>query len=117
MVTFIMGRSFSNRKQDSLSSYVEDLDILASLTDFTNLSSEGGESVFGCYADFGVCLSSSVMMAMKEEQVTEGDIMTHVARGLAEYLSSGDIVNTWNELRKIEHILMAAKCLKKLKVC
>ena len=112
-----MGRSFSNREPDSLGSYVEDLDILASLTDFTNMSSEGGGSVVGCYADFGVCLSSSVMMAMHEEKVTEGDIMTHVARGLAEYLSSGDIVNTWNELRKIEHILMAVKCLKNLKVC
>jgi hypothetical protein len=117
VVTFIMGRSFSAREQDSLSSYVEDLDILASLTDFTNLSSEGGGSVFGCYADFGVCLSSSVMMAMKEEQVTEGDIMTHVAGGLAEYFTSGDIVNTWKELRKIEHVLIAAKCLTNLKLC
>ena len=117
MVTFIMERSFYAREQDDLGRYVEDLDILARLTDFTNLLSEGVGSVFGCYADFGVCLSSSVMMAMREEQVTEGDIMTHVARGLAEYLSSGDIVNTWNEMRKIEHISMAVKCLTNLKVC
>ena len=112
-----MGRSFYAREQDSLGSYVEDLDILASLTDFTNSSSIGNGPVFGCYADFGFCLSSSIMMAMKEEKVTEGDIMINVAKGLAEYLTSGDIVNTWKELRKIEHVLIAAKCLQNFKLC
>ena len=118
MVTFIMRkRSFSGREQDNLGNYVEDLDILQSLTDFQNSSSEVGGSVFGCYTDFGFCLSSSFMIALKEETVTEVDIMTHVARGLAEYFTSGDIVNTWKELRKIEHVLIAAKCLTNLKLC
>ena len=53
VVTFIMGRSFYAREQDSLGTYVEDLDILASLTDFTTFSSIGNGPVFGCYADFG----------------------------------------------------------------
>ena len=50
MVTYIMRkRSFSGREQDNLGNYVEDLDILQSLTDFQNSSSEVGGSVFGCY--------------------------------------------------------------------
>ena len=123
-MTYIMGRSFSGSKdKNTVASYLEDLDILSSLSDFENMSaifenhSSEGESTLGCYGDFGFCLSSSVMMAMKEENVTEGDIMTHVAMGLSEYLTSGDIVNTWMELRKIEHVLMAAKCLKRLEMC
>ena len=121
MVTNIMDRSFSNRKQGNDH---DDLDILSSLADFQNIStvfekqeSEGGGSVLGCYTDFGFCISSSVMVAMNEKTVTEGHIMTQVARGLAEYLTSGDIVNTWQDLRKIDHVLMAANCLKKLKLC
>ena len=37
-----------------MGSYGEDLDILSSLT---GVSSEEGESVFGCYTKFGFCLS------------------------------------------------------------
>ena len=121
MVTNIMGRSFSGKKQGN---NLDNLDILSSLADFQNIStafdkeeSEGGGSLFGCYTEFGFCISSSVMVAINEKTVTEGHIMTQVARGLAEYLTSGDIVNTWQDLRKIDHVLMAANCLKKLKLC
>ena len=57
------------------------------------------------------------MMAMKEEKVTEGYIMSNVAKGLAEYFTTGDIVNTWKQLREIKHVMMAAKCLRNLKNC
>ena len=72
---------------------------------------------FGCYTDFGICLSSSLMMAMKEEKVTERDILTMVTNGLTEYLTTGDIRNTWKKLREIKHVLMAAKCLRNFKTC
>merc|ERR1712179_100448 len=67
VVTNIMGRSFSDRKQ---ADDHDDLDILSSLSDFQNISrvfdkdeSEGGGPLFGCYTDFGFCISSSVMVA------------------------------------------------------
>ena len=120
-------RSFPGGEQDILSNNVDDLDmnVLASLADFGQTSAfgnqasegDGTSSVFSCYTDFGFCLSSSVMMAMKEEKVTEKDIMSNVAKGLAEYFTTGDIVNTWKQLREIKHVIMAAKCLRNLKNC
>ena len=52
------------------------------------------------------------MVALNERGVTEVELGSLVARGLAEYLSTGDISDTWKQLRSIKHVRMAAQCLK-----
>ena len=125
MVTYISGRSFSGGVQEQELTLLANLDVAAGLADFgqstSTFSSQGEEvtdsSAFKCFTDFGFCLSSSAMMAMKEDTVTEGDILTMVTDGLAEYVATGDIGNTWKKLREIKHVVMAAMCLQNFKIC
>ena len=123
VVTYISGRSFSDiLREESLDSLLSNL--ASNLDNFGELSSFGinadrDSSKFGyqCHINFGVCLSSTSMMALRERAVTEMDILTMVAEGLAEYFTTGYIADTWKKLRKINHVMMAAKCLNKYEIC
>ena len=89
---------------------LEDLGVLNSL-DKTQ------EEDFGCYAGLALCVASSVVVAFQEEAVTEKEIFGKVANGVGEYLTSGDIANTWQDLGRIQHVQMIAKCLKDFYTC
>ena len=89
------------------------------LDNLETLPTEGvvNSSSLGCYGDFGVCMSYTVMEALREEAVGEREILGKVAEGLAEYLSTGDIANTWRSLREIRHVNMTEKCIRRFKSC
>ena len=89
---------------------LEDLDIL-------NFLDKTQEENFGCYANLALCVASSVVVAFQEESVSEKEIFGKVANGVGEYLTSGDIANTWQDLGRIQHVQMAAKCLKDFYTC
>ena len=89
---------------------LEDLDIL-------NILEKTHEEDFGCYGDLALCVATSVVVAFQEEAVTEKEIFEKVANGVGEYLTSGDIANTWQDLGRIQHVQMIAKCLKDFYTC
>ena len=47
-----------------------------------------------CYGDFGVCMSFTIMEALKEEAANEKDIMGGVDQGMAKCFSTGVLVKT-----------------------
>ena len=120
VVTFIpAGRSFVDRNPDIMQNVLVGLGMDQRLEEFGNPVTEGvvDRSGFGCYGNLGVCISLTAMEALMEDTVREGEIMTRVSRGLAEYLSTGDITNTWRDLREISHVVTAEKCIRKFKTC
>ena len=118
VVTYISGRSFSDiLREESLDSLLSNL--ASNLDNFGELSSFGinddrDSSKFGyqCHINFGVCLSSAFMMALRERAVTEMDILTslpflmgnlqsrssHQMRGIA-----GRIPPLQNEQKQAHH--------------
>ena len=92
-----------------------DQDITQHLLHIADYVREEGEA--GCLPQLGVCLLSTSMVALNERGVTEVELGSLVARGLAEYLSTGDISDTWKQLRSIKHVRMAAQCLKDYNNC
>ena len=123
VVTYITGRSFSNAKEDLIVNALRDLDVVTGLEHvmqmYSSFGSNSDDNLYGfkCQTYFGVCLLSTSMTALKERAVSELDILTMVAEGFAEYFSTGDIGETWEKLREIKHVMMAAQCLKDFKIC
>ena len=116
-------RSFSDKtRYESLDSLLSNL--AAGLENIGQLSSfemhaDGvtRKYKFQCHINFAACLSSTSMIALKERAVTEMDILAMVAEGLAEFFATGDIADTWRKLRKINHVVMAARCLNTYEIC
>ena len=119
VVTFIMGRRFSNSESFIFGNSLENLlekEIFENVNNMEKVSLVE-KSPFGCYLDFGVCLSYTVIEALKEDRWTEREIMVEVSKGFAEYLIDGQIKNTWKRLGDIHHVKLTVGCIKKLNSC
>ena len=66
--------------------------------------------VCSSYTETGICLARAVVESLA---VTRGEeeLMVGVGRGVVEYLVTGDIRDTWGQLRRYPHVNTVASCL------
>ena len=120
VVTFIMGgRRFSNSDSSIFGNSLENLSEKETFEDRNKMEKVSlvEKSPFGCYFDFGVCLSYTVIEALKEGRWTEREIIVKVSNGFAEYFIDGQIKNTWKRIGDIPHVQLTIGCIKNLNSC
>ena len=72
--------------------------------------------VCSSYPGTGVCLARAAMESLALTSEGEG-LMVGVGRGLLEYMVTGDIRDTWRQLRRYPHVNTVVSCLYKHGKC
>ena len=110
-MTYISGRRSFNTDDSGL------FLLLTNLIKMNEVVSDTEENSLLCYTGLASCLSTASLVALKDENVEETDILSLLVEGLVEYSTDSDIKNTWTKLRTIKHIPITVKCLQKYKSC